>query len=105
LDFLRESTLRIDTAKDCDALALLRVDDSERFFHELKEIGVDERERIGSKRGAPLPCAVLDKTGKALPEAVSQFGINCFDVNRDTWRSEFRRWLDAAPAHREGALA
>ena len=51
------------TAQRCEALALLRPDDGDRFVGDLLDIGVDERARIADARGAPLPCAVLDKTG------------------------------------------
>jgi hypothetical protein len=78
----------------------LRVDGGERFVGDLLDIGVDERERIASARGAPMPCAVLDKTGESLPLDVSPFGIERFDVNRETWRGEFRQWLDAAKAQK-----
>ena len=94
----RDANARMETAKRCEALALLRVDDGERFVGDLLDIGVDERERIASARGAPMPCAVLDKTGESLPLDVSPFGIERFDVNRETWRGEFRQWLDAAKA-------
>jgi len=52
-----------------------------------------------------MPCAVLDKTGEKLPLDVSGYRIDRFDVNRDTWRGEFRRWLDAARASPLGAPA
>jgi hypothetical protein len=83
-------------AKGCDALALLRADEGERFREDLLDIGVDERKRMSDVRGAPLPCAVLDKTGEDLPIDVAPFGIERFDVNRADWRSQFRAWLDAA---------
>jgi hypothetical protein len=94
----RESGARMQTAKRCEALALLRPEDSDRFVGELLDIGVDERARIADARGAPLPCAVLDKTGEDLPIDVAPFGIEHFDVNRESWRGEFRQWLDAARA-------
>jgi len=94
----RDAGARLETAKRCDALALLRVDDGERFVGDLLDIGVDERERISTARGAPLPCAVLDRTGENLPLDVSPWGIARFDLKRDSWRGEFRAWLDAARA-------
>ena len=54
----------MEAAKRCEAMALLRVDDGERFIGDLLDIGVSERERIAAARGAPMPCAVLDKTGE-----------------------------------------
>ena len=55
-DWTRESRARIETAKRCDALALVRGDGDERFIGDLIEIGVDERERmqIGARRAAAL---------------------------------------------------
>ena len=41
---------------------------------------------------------VLDKTGADLPFDVAPFGIERFDVSRESWRGEFREWLDAARA-------
>lgn len=95
-DWMRESRARIETAKRCDALALVRADNDERFIGDLLEIGVDERERIQSARGAPLPCAVLDRSGEALPIDVSSYGIERFDVAKDDWRGKFHGWLNQA---------
>jgi hypothetical protein len=92
-DFRRESRTRIETAKRCDALALIRGDGNERFIDELNEIGIDERERIEAARGVPLPCAVLDRSGQALPIDLSGFGIERFDVGHDDWRGKFHVWL------------
>ena len=66
----RDASARMEAAKRCEALALLRVDDGERFVGDLLDIGVDERERIADARGAPMPCAVLDKTGEDLARRV-----------------------------------
>jgi hypothetical protein len=98
-----ESGARMEAVKRCAALALLRPDDPDRFVGDLIDIGVDERARIADARGAPLPCAVLDKTGASLPIDVEPFGIECFDVSRENWRGDFRRWLDSALATRAGA--
>jgi len=92
----RDAGARMAMAKRCEALALLRDDDSGRFVGDVLDIGVDERERIASARGAPLPCAVLDKTGEGLPMDVASFGIEHFDVNRPDWRGAFRQWLDSS---------
>ncbi len=70
----RDASARMEAAKRCEALALLRADEGERFVGDLLDIGVDERERIAAARGAPMPCAVLDKTGEDLPLDVSAFG-------------------------------
>lgn len=101
----RESGARIETAKRCEALALLRPQDPDRFVGDLIDIGVDERARIADARGAPLPCAVLDNTGAGMPIDVTLFGIEHFDVSRESWRGEFRRWLDAARPKRAEASA
>jgi hypothetical protein len=102
-DWMRESRARIETAKRCDALALVRSDGDERFIGDLLEIGVDERERIQSARGTPLPCAVLDRSGEVLPIDVSGYGIEHFDVAREDWREKFHGWL--AQAHERSAAA
>ena len=91
-----ESGARMETAKRCAALALLRPDDGDQFVGDLIDIGVDERARIADARGAPLPCAVLDKTGTSMPIDVGPLGIEHFDISREDWRGEFRNWLDAA---------
>ena len=95
-DWQRESSARMEAAKRCQAMALLRADNSDRFIGDLLDVGVDERDRIAGMRGAPLPCAVLDKTGSSLPIDVSSFGIQTFDLTRDSWRGSFREWLDVA---------
>jgi hypothetical protein len=97
-DWTRESRARIETAKRCDALALVRGDGDERFIGDLLEIGVDERERIQSARGASLPCAVLDHSGRMLPIDVSDYGIERFDLTDNDWRGKFHGWLDQARA-------
>ena len=51
---------------------------------------------IQSARGAPLPCAVLDRSGQALPIDVSSYGIERFDVAKDDWRGKFHGWLNKA---------
>jgi hypothetical protein len=53
-DWMRESRARIETAKRCDALALVRTDGDERFIGDLIEIGVDEPRPIDQ---FPLKCA------------------------------------------------
>lgn len=93
IDWTREAKARFETAKRCDALALVRADANEGFIGDLLEIGVDERERIQSARGAPLPCAVLDQSGTPLPIDVSAFGIERFDLGNENWKGEFGNWL------------
>jgi hypothetical protein len=98
-----ESGARMEAAKRCSALALLRPQDADRFVGDLIDIGVDERARIEDARGAPLSCAVLDNTGMSMPINVASFGIERFDINRENWRGEFRHWLDSARPQRVGA--
>jgi TIR domain len=96
-NFQREAqALRIEAAKRCEALALLPVNTGGGFVGDLLDIGVDERKRVSDARGAPMPCAVLDKTGERLPIPVAQFGIERFDINAPDWGGQFRSWLDAA---------
>ncbi|MEA2759544.1 MAG: hypothetical protein QOH65_2157 [Methylobacteriaceae bacterium] len=90
----RDSKARMEAAKRCEALALLRADDDDRFVGDLIDIGVDECDRIANARGAPFPCAILDKTGTNLPIDVSPFRIERFDVTQENWRGRFRDWLD-----------
>jgi TIR domain len=104
-DMKRDSDLRIEAAKRCEALAVVRADNSRRSVVDVLEVGVDERERIAIARGRPIPCAVLDRTGERMPIDISAYGIDRFDVNKDTWRSEFRQWLAAARAPLAGAPA
>jgi hypothetical protein len=97
-DWQREASERITMAKYCEAMTLLRGGDPERFLDDLLGIGIEERKRISGARRAPLPCAVLDKTGQGLPFEIAPFGIEHFDVNRTDWRGNFRMWLDSARA-------
>lgn len=88
--------LREEAAKHCQALTLVRVTDGRRFAGDLFDIGVDERERIVAARGgAPMPCAVFDKTGEAPPFDLARFHIDRFDLNETNWPGQFGAWLDA----------
>jgi hypothetical protein len=95
-DWTRESRARMETAKRCHALALVRADDDECFIGDLLDIGIDERERIQAARGTPLPCAVLDRSGQILPIDVSDRGIERFDLGNEDWHGKFVGWLDRA---------
>jgi hypothetical protein len=97
-DWTRESRARMETARRCDALALVRADDDECFIGDLLDIGIDERERIQAARGSPLPCAVLDRSGHLLPIDVSDRGIERFDLAQEDWHGKFLGWLDRACA-------
>jgi TIR domain len=92
----REANIRLEAAKSCEALTLLRVPGAEKFVGDLLDIGVSERERIVMARGAPLPCAVFDKTGADLPIDIAGYGIERFDVTQAEWHGQFRSWLDAS---------
>jgi hypothetical protein len=93
-DWARESKIRVETAKRCNALALVRGDDNQSFVGDVLDIGVDERERIQTERGAPLPCAVLDHSGDSMPIDVTNFGIERFDLSQENWHSQFMQWLN-----------
>ncbi len=106
VDWQREAkALRLEAAKRCEALTLLRTSDGGRFLGDLLDIGVDERERIAAARGAPMPCAVFDKTGEALPLDVTRYKIAHFDVRPSDWRGRFRAWLDESRAAPVGAAS
>ncbi len=85
-DWRRATKNRIEMAKGFDALALIRAK------------GDDELEAIAQARGAPLPCAVLDRSGEELPIDVSGWGVEHFDLHNNHWRGEFRQWLDKGAA-------
>jgi hypothetical protein len=102
-DWNREVKARFETAKRCDAMALLRADDSETFIGDLLDIGVDERERIQSARGVPLPCAVLDQSGAPLPIDIAGYGIERFDLGQEDWRNRFGAWLERGAVQNAGA--
>jgi TIR domain len=97
-DWNREDKVRFEAAKRCDALALLRADDSETFIGDLIDIGVDECGRIQSAQGLPLPCAVLDQSGTPLPIDIAGYGIERFDLAQDDWQSKFGAWLERGGA-------
>jgi hypothetical protein len=103
-DWLSEDSGRLNEARTCEALALLRAVGGDRFRDDLLYVGVTERERIAGARGAPLPCAVLDATSESLPIDVVPFGIERFDVNQTGWLGHFRGWLDAAGAPTAGSV-
>jgi hypothetical protein len=91
--------LREEAARRCQALALVRVPDGGRFLGDLLDIGVDERERIVAARGgAPMPCAVFDKTGQDPPFDLARFDVKRFDLSETYWAGQFRAWLDASLA-------
>lgn len=96
-DWTQASRLRMEAAKRCAALALVRADHSDdRFVGDLLDIGIDERAQIQAARGTPLPCAVLDGSGESLPIDVAPYGIRRFDLGDQDWHKEFRAWVDAA---------
>jgi hypothetical protein len=99
LDWRGESAERINKATRCEALALLRADGDVKFIGDLIDIGLDERDRIESARGKPLPCAVLDRSGEPPPIDLRSHGIQHFDICNSDWRTKFRGWLDQPPSH------
>jgi hypothetical protein len=103
-DWERESRTRIETAKHCDAMALVRSDGDESFIGDLLQIGIDECQQVEAARGAPLPCAVLDRSGQVLPIDVSSCHIERFDLADDSWSGRFRGWLDQARAQPAAAI-
>jgi hypothetical protein len=99
-DQMKESNSRIALAEKCTALALVRAetDTDESFMGDLIDIGVDERQRVEDKRGVPLPCAVLDGSGAAMPLDVADYGMRRFDLGSASWHGEFCAWVKAAQA-------
>jgi hypothetical protein len=90
----RQARERIEIAKRCDALVLLRADPRQNFLAELLDIGVYERRRIEAERRAPLLCAVFDQTATSLPVDIA--GIRRFDLAHKDWRHQFETWLLAS---------
>jgi hypothetical protein len=100
----KESEQRIQLARRCDALALLRaVDDG--FYGDLLDVGIDDRERITADRGRALPCAVLDAAAEPLPTIASTYGIERFRLDQPNWKPAFRSWLDEALCSTDEARA
>jgi hypothetical protein len=95
-DWARESKARVETAKRCAALALVRANADESFIGDLLDIGIDERQRIQKARGAPLPCAILDGSGESLPIDITPYGIRRFDLRSQDWGRDFRSWVEAS---------
>jgi hypothetical protein len=94
--WLKDDRDRLGGARQCQALALLRADRGDRFLDDLQYIGMEQRKSLAGVRGAPFPCAVLDKSGASLPFDVAPFDIERFDLNRAGWRGEFRAWIESA---------
>ena len=101
----RGQATRMEVAKRCEALALLRVDDEDRFVDDLLDIGVNERKRhVEAARGAPMPCAVLDKTGESLPIDCRAHSASSVSTSTGpTGTANSASWLDAARASPAGA--
>ncbi len=106
LGWSEESKRRIELAERCDALALLRPGHETGdgvFYPELLDIGLDDRERIATKRGRSIPCAVLDDTTEPLPSIATRYGIERFWIRQEDWQEAFRSWLDHALPSTNGA--
>ena len=104
-DWQRDAGARIETARRCDALALMRPDADDDFVDDFYSFGVDERERIAIARGAPMPCAILDGSGTKMPFSASDFDVERFDIKDDGWRGRFKQWLDGVRAQTTGSAA
>ena len=91
--WMEESKARITAVRYCDALALLRPSADPAFVGDLLDVGVDERERVRVARGAPLPCAVLDRSGAPLEVDVARFGIERFELGNPQWPAAFLAWI------------
>ena len=63
------------------------------FVGDLLDVGVDERERVRVARGAPLPCAVLDRSGAPLEVDAARFGIERFELGNPQWPAAFLAWI------------
>jgi hypothetical protein len=90
---MEESKARITAVRYCDALALLRPSADPAFVGDPLDVGVDERERVRVVRGAPLPCAVLDRSGAPMEVDVARFGIECFELGNPQWPAAFLTWI------------
>jgi hypothetical protein len=97
-DWTAESRARIEAAQHCDALTLLRGSTDRHFDDELLDIAMDERERINTARGAPLPCAVLDASRSPFPMAdfARRNRIALFDLGEPAWRTSFKDWAETS---------
>jgi hypothetical protein len=97
-DWATERRARIEAAQHCDALTLLRGSSDPAFRDELLDIAIDERERINTARGAPLPCAVLDASRAPFPMAnfARSNSIALFDLGEPAWRSSFTAWVESS---------
>jgi hypothetical protein len=93
LGWMEESKARITAVRYCDALALLRPSADPAFVGDLLDVGVDERERVRVARGAPLPCAVLDRSGAPLEVDAEGFGIERFELGNPQWAETFLAWI------------
>src|SRR5262249_34517028 len=90
-----ERAIRMQRARSCDVLGLIRPAADADFTSELLDIAVDEREQIAAVRGAPLPCAVFDGYGRQLPSFATRFGLQGFDLRTPEWAEAFSAWLRA----------
>jgi len=94
-EWTQESDRRIQLARRCDALALLRgVNDD--FYGDLLDVGIDDRERIEAYRGTTFPCAVLDAAAEPLPPIAATYGIERFRLCEPDWKTAFCSWLAGA---------
>jgi hypothetical protein len=90
-----ESQQRIELAKRCDALTLLRTPDDSSFDDELIDIAFDELERINKERSRPIACAVLDggRSDHELLQSVAIRGVRHFRLSDPAWPSTVMAWI------------
>ena len=88
----RESGARMETAKRCEALALLRPEDGRPISSAISSTSASTSARGSPMRAArrcPARCSTTP--GRACRSTSTPFGIEHFDVSRENWRGEFRR--------------
>jgi hypothetical protein len=100
-DYQTETAARVQAAKICDALALLRATNDPTFDDEFLEVGADELDRINAARAdRPLRCAILDRSGAPfeLADYARQRGVALFNLMDPAWRPAFKAWVSGAGA-------
>jgi TIR domain len=78
---------RVRQLANCDALLILGTAHDARLDSDLLIIAHRDRQAAIEISGRPLPCAVLDRVGKAIPVA-DQFRLRRIDVNVPDWLNQ-----------------
>jgi hypothetical protein len=78
---------RVRQLADCDGLLILGAAHDARLDSDLLIIGHRDRQAAIEISGRPLPCAVLDRVGKAIPVA-DQFRLRRIDVSVPHWLNQ-----------------